>query len=206
MKNKTSKKTKPCISKKTKSANQNSKKLKRKKFRQHLQKMTRTDEDEKELDDFNVNACQNEKSEGDVKTSKTQSKVTQTNKKEQSKFSAADLDDQNIGKFFAIYWSKPRVYHWEKLTKVFSSNGDNEKDKVQIMYLKKVGNSTDPSHIKWDLPIKEDKGIVDTRLCSAGQCLLDVKHASCTKSALTFESEAKVLKKNASANIKCICK
>ena len=139
-----------------------------------------------------MNACQNEKSEGDVKTSKTQSKVTQTNKKEQSKFSAADLDDQNIGKFFVIYWSKPKVYHWEKLTKVFSSNGDNEKDKVQIMYLKKVGNSTDP--------------IVDTRLCSAGQCLLDATHASCTKSALTFESEAKVLKKNATANIKCICK
>ena len=43
---------------------------------------------------------------------------------------------------------KPGVYYWGKLTKVFSNDVDDETEQVEIIFLKKVENSIDPSGIK----------------------------------------------------------
>ena len=86
---------------------------------------------------------------------------------------------------------KPGVYYWGKLTKVFSNDVDDETEQVEIIFLKKVENSIDPSGIKWDWPMKEEKGIVDARLYYAGPCLPDVTDTSHFKSTLSFESKSK---------------
>ena len=96
--------------------------------------------------------------------------------------------DYNIGMFFVEFWPKPRVYYLGKLTKVFSNDVDDETEQCEIIFLKKVENSIDPSGIRWDWPMKEEKGIVDVRLCFAGACLPDVTDTSHFESTLTFKS------------------
>ena len=54
-------------------------------------------------------------------------------------------------------------------------------------------NSTDPSQVKWDWLATEDKGIVDAKLCFAGQFTPNIIDFSCTKSAITFVLEAEVM-------------
>ena len=56
----------------------------------------------------------------------------------------SQLDDQNTGKCFAVYWPKPKANYWGKLLHVFS-NDDAPADEVEIQFLKKVETSTDPN-------------------------------------------------------------
>jgi hypothetical protein len=93
-----------------------------------------------------------------------------------------ELDDRNVGKFFAIYWTKPKTYYWGKLLKVFAEDVEEDANQAEFQFLKKVENSSDPSLLKWDWPIREDKGIVDAKLCFAApvsqtlQMLVGKKH------------------------------
>ena len=34
-----------------------------------------------------------------------------------SSFLISDLDDHNVGKYFAVFWPTPKVCHWGKLLK-----------------------------------------------------------------------------------------
>lgn len=106
-----------------------------------------------------------------------------------------ELDDHNIGKFFAVFWPKPRTYYWGKLLKVFAEDVEADADQVEIQFLKKVENSSDPSQLKWDWPIKEDVGIVDAKLCFAGPCMPNIADSSRKKAFLTFASEGEVMDK-----------
>ena len=56
----------------------------------------------------------------------------------------SQLDDQNTGKCFAVYWPKPKANYWGKLLHVFF-NDDAPADEVEIQFLKKVETSTDPN-------------------------------------------------------------
>ena len=67
-------------------------------------------------------------------------------------FSIAELDDFNVGKYFAVYWLNPKAYYWGKLLKVFSIDVDSDANEVETQFLKKVQNSTDPSQVNWDWP------------------------------------------------------
>ena len=78
---------------------------------------------------------------------------------------------------------------------VFSVDVDSDATEVEIQFLKKVQNSTDPSQVEWDWLATKDKGIVDTKLCFAGPCTPYITDSSRTKSAVTFVLEAEVMAK-----------
>ena len=122
-----------------------------------------------------------------VKTSKAANTI--------SSFVIGELDDHNVGKYFAVFWPKPKAYYWGKLLKVFSADVDEDANEVEILFLKKVESSSDPSRVKWDWPAIEDKGIVDAKLCFAGPCLPNVTDSSRAKSFMTFALEAEVMRK-----------
>lgn len=79
--------------------------------------------------------------------------------------------------------------------KVFAEDVEANADQVEMQFLKKVENSSDPSHLKWDWPTKEDIGIVDAKLCFAGPCIPNLTDASRKKAHMTFEIEKEVTKK-----------
>ena len=105
------------------------------------------------------------------------------------------LDDVNIGKFFAVYWPKPRSYYWAKLLKVFANDSEEEADEVEMQFLKRVENTSDPTQMKWDWPSSDDIGIVDAKLCFAGPEVPDVSDSSRLKSRIRFPNEPEVLAK-----------
>ena len=144
------------------------------------------------------------KNENVVKENKTETKVVcsglyneKRNESENSllTFSIAELGDFNVGKYLAVYWPKPKAYHWGKLLKVFSADADSYTTEVEIQFLKKVQNSTDSSQVKWDWPATEDKGIVDAKLFFADPCTLNTTDSSHAKSTITFMLEAEVMAK-----------
>ena len=106
----------------------------------------------------------------------------------------SQLDDQNIGKYFAGYWPKPKAYFWGKLLHVFSKDDDAPADEVEIQCLKKAETLTDTSWIKWDWPAKVDMGIVDAKLRYLGPIVTNISNSSWSKSFMEFCQEAKALK------------
>ena len=105
------------------------------------------------------------------------------------------IEEEHIGKFYAVFWPKPKAYYWGKLMKVFSHDVEDDANEVEINFLKKVVNSSDPSLIKWDWPSVEDKGVVDAKLLFAGPMIPEVSDASRTKSYIQFKAEPEILKK-----------
>ena len=108
-------------------------------------------------------------------------------------FTTAELDDFNVGKYFTVYWPKPRAYYWGKLLKVFFADVNSDATGVEIQFLKKVQSSTDPSQVKWYWPATEDKGIVDATICFVGPCTPNITDSSRKKSAITLVIEAEVM-------------
>ena len=49
-------------------------------------------------------------------------------------FTTAELDDFNVGKYFTVYWPKPRAYYWGKL-----KTSSLKKCKVLLIRLKLNG-------------------------------------------------------------------
>ena len=94
-----------------------------------------------------------------------------------------------------MYWPNPKAYYWRKLLKIFSADADSDATEVEIQFLKKVQNSTNPSHVKWCWPTTEDKGTVDTKLCFAGPCTPNITDSNHTKSAIIFVLQAEVMAK-----------
>ena len=104
--------------------------------------------------------------------------------------------EQHIGKFYAAFWPKPKAYYCGKLMKVFSHDIEDNANEVEINFLKKVVNSSDPSLIKWDWPpVEEDKGVVDAKLLFAKPMIPEVSDASCENSYIQFKEEPETLKK-----------
>ena len=54
------------------------------------------------------------------------------------------IEEEHIGKFYAVFWPKPKAYYWCKLM-VFSHDVEDDANEVEINFLKKVVNSSDPS-------------------------------------------------------------
>lgn len=106
-----------------------------------------------------------------------------------------ELDDHNIGKYFAVFWPKPKAYYWGQLQKVFSEDVESDASEVEMKFLKKIENSTDPKRVKWDWPITEDVGIVSAKLCFAGPCTPEITDSSRSKSAMEFQEEDIVMRK-----------
>ena len=94
-----------------------------------------------------------------------------------------------------VYYLVPtqNTYYWAKLLKVFANDIEEEANKAEMQFLKRVENTSDPTQIKWDWPTKDDIGIVDAKLCFAGPEVLNVSDSH--RSYIRFPSEPQVLAK-----------
>ena len=55
------------------------------------------------------------------------------------------VNDNDIGKYVAIYYSDPRpCYYWGKITKVFSDDDETDINAVEVDFLKKKTITSDP--------------------------------------------------------------
>ena len=52
------------------------------------------------------------------------------------------LEEEHIGKSYAVFWPKPKAYYWGRLIKVFSHDIEDDANEVEIDFLKKVVNSS----------------------------------------------------------------
>ena len=68
----------------------------------------------------------------------------------------SQLDDKNIGMFFAVYWPKPCTYYWGQLQKVFSYDAESDPTKVEMRFPHMKETCADPDRITWTWPINED--------------------------------------------------
>ena len=106
------------------------------------------------------------------------------------------IEEEHIGKFYAVFWPKTKAYYWDKLMKVFSHDIVDDANEVEINFLKKVVNLSDLSLIKWDWPpVEEDKGVVDAKLLFVRPTIPEVSDASCKTSYIQFKEEPEILKK-----------
>lgn len=105
----------------------------------------------------------------------------------------SQLDDQNIGKYFVIYWSKPKAYYWGELLHLFSKDDDDPADEVEIQFLS-FETSADPSQIKWNWPAKVDKEIVDAKFCYLEPSVPNISDSSHSKSFIQFSQKAEARK------------
>ena len=106
-----------------------------------------------------------------------------------------ELDDHNVGKFFAVFWPKPCTYYWAQLQKIFSNDPDEDTDEVEVKFLRRKESSTSADRVLWDWPSKDDVGIVSSALCFAGPAKPDYTSAARGKSFIKFECEAEVMEK-----------
>ena len=52
------------------------------------------------------------------------------------------IEEEHIGKSYAVFWPKPKAYYWGRLIKVFSLDIEDDANEVEIDFLKKVVNSS----------------------------------------------------------------
>ena len=52
------------------------------------------------------------------------------------------IEEEHIGKYYAVFWPKPKAYYWGRLIKVFSLDIEDDANEVEIDFLKKVVNSS----------------------------------------------------------------
>ena len=200
------------VAKKTKLRKQPQKKSKKQSkadFRKRLQHMIRdVDSDEDELsteENDNEEEKEHEEEEEEEKEEENNRNEEEENNRDKNTTPQLgnaindshpilkELDDHNIGKFFAVFWTKPKTYYWGKLLKVFAEDNDADADQVEIQFLKKVESSSDPSQVKWDWPTKDDVGLVDAKLCFSGPCIPNITDGYRKKSHMTFNLERKTM-------------
>ena len=100
-----------------------------KEFREMLKMMRKDNIEEDDTDmstDEQVAEKENAVKENETKTKVVCSGIYQEKRNESVNslltFSVAELDNFNIGKYFAVYWPKSNAYYWRKLLKVYGSN------------------------------------------------------------------------------------
>jgi hypothetical protein len=85
------------------------------------------------------------------------------------------VDDANIGDNYAVAYSPPKVtYYWGKVQKVFSNDGDEPVNKVEIKFLLQKQLSADTSRIRWNFPPVSDVEIVEAKFIGYGPCKPDI--------------------------------
>ena len=82
------------------------------------------------------------------------------------------IEDKDINKYVAVYYSNPPRYYWGKVKNTFSQDPDSPNDKVEIDYLKKATLSANPADWTWAERINvKDIGIIDTKCIVYGPVL-----------------------------------
>ena len=104
------------------------------------------------------------------------------------------LDDPNKDKFFAFLYKSPKTYYWAQLKHVFCHDSDADADEVEVIFLKRVNNTSDPSTLLWDWQSIKEMERVDAQRCFYGPCVPEVTKISATsrRSGFRFECETEV--------------
>lgn len=102
------------------------------------------------------------------------------------------LDDDNVGSFFAFCYKSPRTYYWARLEKVFSDDADSDATQVEVKFLRRVQNTTDSCSLRWWWPGSEEKVIIDASRCFMGPAVPELTGTS-RKSCYSFADENKAM-------------
>lgn len=105
-----------------------------------------------------------------------------------------ELDDHNKNKFFAFMYKNPKTYYWGQLVHVFCDDADDDATDVQVKFLKRLNNTSDPTNLVWDWPAIQDGGIIGAKRCFFGPATPEIKKLSATsrRSGYSFPCEAAV--------------
>ena len=88
----------------------------------------------------------------------------------------------------------PKTYYWGQLVHVFCDDSDADADKVEVQFLKRVNNTSDPSLLLWDWPSVKEGDIINAKKCFFGPTMPEIKKLSATsrRSGYSFSCEAAV--------------
>ena len=87
----------------------------------------------------------------------------------------AAIDDADVDKYVAVYFSHPKPhYFWGKIVKLFSNDEEADVTQVEVEFLKKK-ISSDPSAWTWAEKAIKEALIVETKFIVFGPLLPDVK-------------------------------
>lgn len=101
-----------------------------------------------------------------------------------------EINKNQVGKYFAVFWEKPKTYYWGKLLKVFRDEVDGKIQQAEFQFLHKKSTSEDA--VYWDWPTKEDIDIVKVENCFWGPSTAVLTSVGRAKSYFGFAEEEEV--------------
>ncbi|CAK8678802.1 unnamed protein product [Clavelina lepadiformis] len=113
-------------------------------------------------------------------------------KKEKRKFKL-EINKKQVGKYFAVFWEKPKTYYWGKLLKVFRDEVDGKIEQAEFKFWDKKSTSEDA--VYWDWQTKEDIDIVTVENCFWGPSTAVLTSVGRAKSYFGFAEEEEVKEK-----------
>lgn len=128
------------------------------------------------------------------KLKKTVTKAIKTKELARNRVKPCDV---KVGSFYAFQWDRPSTYYWGRVEILFCDDENDDPDEVEVTFLKRCTPSSNPESLRWDWPVKDDKGVVSvfTILCGPAQPQLENKTRG--KQAFYFREEAVAHSKNA---------
>ena len=109
-----------------------------------------------------------------VETLVDEREVDEHDHKEES-FCMPVLDDNAVGKFYAVFYSTPiKSYYWGKVTKTFENDENESVLSVEIDFLRRKNISSDPEKLTWLEPVQKDVQIVSSDFVFFGPAKADV--------------------------------
>lgn len=96
--------------------------------------------------------------------------------------------DIEEGQFYAFKWDRPSTYYWGRVEKILYDD-DKDPTEVEVMFMKRCVPSSDPARLRWDWPVKDDKGILSVSTILCGPDKPEVEGKSRGKSAFYFAKE-----------------
>ncbi|CAK8690808.1 unnamed protein product [Clavelina lepadiformis] len=104
-----------------------------------------------------------------------------------------EINKKQVGKYFAVFWEKPKTYYWGKLLKVFRDEVDGKIEQAEFKFCDKKSTSEDA--VYWDWQIKEDIDIVNVENCFWGPSTAVLTSVGRAKSYFGFAEEDEVKEK-----------
>lgn len=77
-----------------------------------------------ELSSVELEMYEDMKEESDVEEREVQSKAAEKSEKLNKRNDQIEIDKLQVGKYFTVFWEKPKTYYWGKILKVFTSDAN----------------------------------------------------------------------------------
>ena len=98
-----------------------------------------------------------------------------SNNNPEEKLTMPVLDDNSVGKFYAVFYSTPiKSYYWGKITKTFEYDEDEQVSSVEVDFLRRKNISSDPEKLTWGEPVLKDVQIVSSEFVFFGPANADI--------------------------------